>query len=87
MRYHMQTEALLRRCAGKARSMGHSYVGSAHILMAMSAEPGGMGLVLRQLGMDPELTEAMAQLLYGVGMPGLKKELPHRSGNRFAMTG
>ena len=71
MRYHMQTEALLRRCAGKARSMGHSYVGSAHILMAMSAEPGGMGLVLRQLGMDPELTEAMAQLLYGVGTPDL----------------
>ena len=71
MRYHMQTEALLRRCAGKARSLGHSYVGSAHMLLAMSTEPGGMGLVLRQLGVDPELTEAMAQLLYGAGTPDL----------------
>ena len=71
MRYHIQTEMLLRRCAGKARNMGHSYVGSAHLLLAMAAEPGGMGLVLRQLGIDPELTEAMALLLYGAGTPDL----------------
>ena len=72
MRYHMQTEALLRRCAGKARSLGHSYVGSVHLLLGMSEDPGGMGIVLRQLGVDPELTEAMAQLLYGAGTPDLK---------------
>ena len=71
MRYHVQTESLLRHCAGKARGLGHSYVGSAHLLLAMSEEPGGMGLVLRQLGVDPELTEAMAQLLYGSGTPDL----------------
>ena len=52
MRYHMQTEMLLRRSAGKARSLGHSYVGSIHLLLAMAAEPGGMGLVLRQLGVE-----------------------------------
>ena len=71
MRYHLQTEALLRSCAGKARSLGHSYVGSAHLLLTMSSEAGGMGLVLRQLGMDPQLTEAMVQLIYGVGTPDL----------------
>jgi len=71
MRYHMQTEALLRRCADKARTLGHSYVGSAHLLLEMAAEPGGMGLVLRQLGVDPELTESMTLLLYGVGTPDL----------------
>ena len=71
MRYHMQTETLLRRCAGKARDLGHSYVGSAHLLLTMASEPGGMGLVLRQLGVDPELTEAMALLLYGAGTPDL----------------
>ena len=47
MRYHMQTEMLLRRSAGKARSLGHSYVGSVHLLLAMAEESGGMGLVLR----------------------------------------
>jgi len=71
MRYHMQTEVLLRRCAGKARNLGHSYVGSAHLLLAMVSEPGGMGLVLRQLGVDPDLTESMTVLLYGAGTPDL----------------
>ena len=71
MRYHMQTEALLRRCAGKARNLGHSYVGSAHLLLTMAGEAGMEGTVLRQLGVDPELTEAMAQLLYGSGTPDL----------------
>ncbi len=71
MRYHMQTEALLRRCAGKARNLGHSYVGSAHLLLTMAGEAGMAGTVLRQLGVDPELTEAMAQLLYGSGTPDL----------------
>ena len=71
MRYHMQTEMLLRQCAGKARELGHSYVGSAHLLLAMAAEPGGMGLVLRQLGVDPVLTESMTMLLYGAGTPDL----------------
>ena len=38
MRYNMETESLLRRSAGKARNLGHSYVGSAHLLLAMAAE-------------------------------------------------
>ena len=71
MRYHAQTEQLLRHCARKARSLGHSYVGSVHLLLVMAREPEGMGLVLRQLGVDPDLTEAMAQLLYGAGTPDL----------------
>ena len=71
MRYHPQTEQLLRSCAQKARSLGHSYVGSVHLLLVMSREPGDMGLVLRQLGVEPDLTEAMAQLLYGAGTPDL----------------
>ncbi len=71
MRYHMQTEALLRHSAGKARNLGHSYVGSVHLLLTMAGESGMTGMVLRQLGVDPELTEAMARLLYGVGTPDL----------------
>ena len=71
MRYHMQTEDLLRKSADKARRLGHSYVGSAHLLLTMAAENDDMGLVLRQLGVDPELTESMALLLYGAGTPDL----------------
>ncbi len=71
VRYHMVTTQLLQRSAQKARDLGHSYVGSAHLLLVMAQEPGGMGQVLRQLGVDPGLTEAMAQLLYGAGTPDL----------------
>ncbi|MDY3225333.1 MAG: ATP-dependent Clp protease ATP-binding subunit [Candidatus Faecousia sp.] len=71
MRYHTMTEELIQEAARKARELGHSYVGSEHLLLALIREPGGMGLVLRQLGVDPELTEAMAQLLYGTGTPDL----------------
>ena len=71
MRYHTLTADLIQNAARKARSLGHSYVGSVHLLLAMAWEPGGSGLVLRQLGVDPELTEAMAQLLYGTGTPDL----------------
>ena len=71
MRYHTESERLLRCCTHKARSLGHSYVGSVHLLLVMSREPEGMGLVLRHLGVDPELTEAMARLLYGAGTADL----------------
>ncbi len=71
MRYHESTLHLLRSSGQKARSLGHSYVGSVHLLLALCQENGMTGLVLRQLGVDPELTEAMAQLLYGAGTPDL----------------
>ena len=71
MRYHTSTETLIQTAARKARDLGHSYVGSAHLLLALTLEAGDMGLVLRQLGVEPELTEALAQLLYGAGTPDL----------------
>ena len=71
MRYHMLTSELIQQAGQKAKSLGHSYVGSAHLLLVMAREPGGTGQVLRMLGVDPDLTEAMAQLLYGAGTPDL----------------
>ena len=71
MRYHMLTAEMITLAGQKARQFGHSYVGSAHLLAALAAMPGGTGQFLRSLGLDPELTEAMAQLLYGVGTPDL----------------
>ena len=65
MRYHVLTEKLLRDSCRKARELGHSWVGPVHFLLALSREPGPAGQVLRLLGMDPDLTENMARLLYG----------------------
>ena len=71
MRYHILTEEILQSAARKARELGHSYVGSAHILLSLLREPGTAGQVLRQLGMDPDLAQSMTQLLYGAGTPDL----------------
>ena len=71
MHYDILTSDLIQRAAQLARTLGHSYVGSAHLLLVMAREPGAAGQTLRLLGMDPDLTEAMARLLYGMGTPEL----------------
>ena len=71
MHYDILTSDLIQRAAQLARTLGHSYVGSAHLLLVMAREPGAAGQTLRLLGMDSDLTEAMARLLYGMGTPEL----------------
>ena len=72
MRISTMTAELIQRAGQKAREFGHSYVGSAHLLVAMTAMPGTAGQLLRGMGVGPEITGAMTQLLYGVG----KADLP-----------
>ena len=71
MRYSGQTQQLLLQAAHIARDFGHGYVGSAHLLLAMSQQTDITGNLLRQMGVDPQLTEQIAAVLYGVGTPGL----------------
>ena len=71
MRYHMLTADLVQKAGQKARALGHSYVGSLHLLLALCGSPGGAGQLLRGLGVDPDLTEKAAAVLYGAGTPEL----------------
>jgi len=71
VRYHVLTAELIQKSGQKARQFGHSYVGSAHLLAALTDLPGGTGQFLRCLGLDPKLLDTMAQLQYGMGTPGL----------------
>ena len=71
MRYHMLTSELICASGQKARALGHCYVGTIHILLALLDQPGEIGTLLRLLGMEPEVVSAMAQLLYGAGTPDL----------------
>ena len=71
MRYETDAQALILSAGRKARAMGHSYVGSAHLLLALAQEPGMAGQMLRFAGFDPDLAESMAAVLYGMGTPGL----------------
>ncbi len=71
MRYSAQTQRVLLSAAQVARSLGHGYVGSAHLLMALLTDTDTVGKILRHSGVDPDLTRQIAAVLYGTGTPGL----------------
>ncbi len=57
--------------AEEARGLGHSYVGSSHLLLALSAEPGEAGKMLRMAGCTHALLRKMMIVLYGTGTASL----------------
>ena len=71
MQYSRDSRELLRQAATDARSLGHSYVGSAHLLMAFAGERNLAGNLLRGYGISREMTGHMAAILYGTGGRGL----------------
>ena len=71
MRYDSQSTELIRTAARKAKELGHSYVGSAHLLLAMAEEQGCAGHMLRAFGLNAAVTQDMAALFYGKGTPQL----------------
>ena len=71
MRYHPQTNELLARTGQMARSYGHSYVGSAHLLLGLASGQDASGQLLKAMGLDADMTGNLVQLLYGLGTPGL----------------
>ena len=81
--YDSETEALICAAGKKAKQMGHSYVGSAHLLLAMAQNRGSAGSILRGFGLDAAVAEDMTVLFYGRGTPelplpqGLTGELQH----------
>ena len=71
MRYETDASALILAAGNKAKAMGHSYVGSFHLLLALAEHTGATGQLLRGAGFDPQLAEMMVALLHGTGTPGL----------------
>ncbi len=71
MRYHLLTTDLIRNAGQTARDLGHSYVGSAHLLLALSGSAGGAGQLLRLMGAEPGLMRELTELLFGTGSPSL----------------
>ncbi len=76
MNYDSQAGQVLRCSAALARQMGHSYVGTAHLLLALAATPGAMGTLLRSFGLDQDYARAVTGLLLGQG----SQDLPLRQG-------
>ena len=67
MRYEEEGRKLIREAGARARAMGHSYVGSGHLLMALAAQPGAAGSLLRWAGAEPKWLEELASALWGRG--------------------
>lgn len=71
MQYDAHAQGLIAFAGRKARELGHSYVGSVHLLLALAQVPGTAGQTLRFAGFDWQLAEMMTILLYGAGTPDL----------------
>ncbi len=71
MNYDAQVTQILRTSAQWARQLGHSFVGTAHILMGLATTPGTMGMLLQNYGVDPHLSQAAMGVLWGRGSPDL----------------
>ena len=71
MRYTDHSRALICQAAHNARQLGHSYVGSTHLLMALASGGGDAGILLRGSGLHALRLGSMAVALRGVGTPAL----------------
>lgn len=71
MRYTQQAVDVILASAAHARSMGHSFVGSVHLLWALASEGSGLSNLLAQKGLTGELIGDVAAVLYGSGCPRL----------------
>ncbi len=71
MQYTQEVQTLICEAAASARKLGHSYVGSIHLLLALAQLPFLPGQLLRFAGAEPEQLELMAGVFYGAGTPGL----------------
>ena len=67
MRYSEETGKMLCRAATHARRLGHSYVGSAHLMMALSDGLDHWGRLLSISGLHPAAVECAACMVLGWG--------------------
>ena len=71
MRYERETVHMLSRAVKLAREMGHSYVGTEHLLLSIAESSGWAGQILRSSGLEFDWLLHLATLLYGSGTPNL----------------
>ena len=71
MGYTADASNVILAAARHARSMGHSYVGSAHLLLALTSDSGWAGQILESAGADQLLLTKMIRRIWGVGTPEL----------------
>ena len=71
MRYDQRAVDMILTAGSQARQLGHSCVGSAHLLLAMGCGGGSGENLLRNAGLDMGLIRIALQSLYGAGTAGM----------------
>ena len=71
MRFELEARRVILRASSRAREMGHSYIGSAHLLLALAECTSMPGRLLVNSGFVPEEAGNMLALLFGKGTSGL----------------
>ena len=71
MRYEDTAVELVLAAGRQARGLGHGYVGSIHLLLALAEEPGRIGTMLRQNGVELTCLQRMIRELFGQGTQDL----------------
>ena len=71
MRYSQEAADVIVTAAARARGLGHSFVGSVHLLMALCASSDEAGLLLRSASVTEKFVHDAAAVLCGVGAVNL----------------
>ena len=71
MRYSQEAADVIVAAAARARGLGHSFVGSIHLLMALCAAADEAGMLLRSAAVTENFVHDAAAVLCGVGTAGL----------------
>ena len=71
MRFETQCGRLIPTAAGIARELGHSYVGSEHLLTALCYQDGWVSQLLGSYGFSPEIARRVMAKAFGAGTPDL----------------
>ena len=71
MRFETESSSLILQAAGIAREFGHSYVGSEHLLAALSCQAGWIGHLLSSHGLNGKTARLSVSAIWGSGTPDL----------------
>ncbi len=71
MAYKGKCDRVILVAADIARQLGHSYVGSEHLLIALCCEPGWTGQLLNHCGLSYTMAKLLTISYWGMGTPDL----------------
>lgn len=71
MGYRQDAADLILSAAARARKLGHSYVSTAHLLLALAALDEWEGRLIRSVGCSEQLLQDLTVLYFGRGQAGL----------------